>query len=69
MTFLGLFCPRRSDGYGELSFQPTRGQLAALLSTSRLLTSSIDIHSLLQLIVTWSRKYWTARQVVCFSWT
>jgi len=36
----------------DSSFQPTREQLAALLSVSRLLTSSIDLPSLLNLIVT-----------------
>jgi len=34
------------------SFQPSREQLSALLSVSRLLTSSIDLPSLLKLIVT-----------------
>ncbi|WP_455389035.1 GAF domain-containing protein, partial [Petrachloros mirabilis] len=36
----------------DASFQPSREQLAALLSVSRLLTSSIDLSSLLKLIVT-----------------
>jgi Nif-specific regulatory protein len=36
----------------EPSFQPSREQLASLLSISRLLTSSIDLSSLLKLIVT-----------------
>ena len=35
----------------DSSFQPSREQLAALLSVSRLLTSSIDLPSLLKLIV------------------
>lgn len=35
----------------DSSFQPTREQLAALLSVSRLLTSSIDLSALLNLIV------------------
>ena len=35
----------------ESSFQPSREQLSALLSMSRLLTSSIDLPSLLKLIV------------------
>ena len=35
----------------DTSFQPTREQLAALLSVSRLLTSSIDLPALLSLIV------------------
>ena len=36
----------------DSSFQPSREQLASLLSISKLLTSSIDISSLLRLIVT-----------------
>ena len=36
----------------DASFQPSREQLSALLSVSRLLTSSIDLPSLLKLIVT-----------------
>ena len=36
----------------DASFQPSREQLSALLSMSRLLTSSIDLPSLLKLIVT-----------------
>lgn len=35
----------------DSAFQPTREQVAALLSAGRLLTSSIDLQSLLQLIV------------------
>jgi Nif-specific regulatory protein len=36
----------------DQSFHPSREQLVSLLSISKLLTSSIDLHSLLKLIVT-----------------
>jgi len=46
------FCAPVPSNAMDASFQPSREQLSALLSVSRLLTSSIDLPSLLKLIVT-----------------